>query len=98
MSIVELVDPFSEDSGPVRTGNVEARGTFNIGFVFSGALRKGNLIVLNVALQSLNLGSKPDGLSVVGLLGLVDSANSSTQYSLESGGIKVGDVPKESVQ
>ena len=34
----------------------------------------------------------------MGLLGLTDSANSSAQYSLESGGIKIGDISKEGVQ
>ena len=54
--------------------------------------------MLNVMLQHLNLNPESDGFLVIGLLGLADSANSSAQYSLESGGIKVGDISEESVQ
>ena len=54
--------------------------------------------MFNATFQCFNLSVKPNGFAVVGFLGLVDSANSFTQYSPESGGIKVGNIPKEGVQ
>lgn len=54
--------------------------------------------MFNVALQHLDLGVELNCLSIVCLLGLANSANSSAQYSSEGGGIKGRNVPEEGIQ
>ena len=98
MFVIELMDPLGKDSGLVGTRDVETGGPFNIGLISFWTFGKSDFIVFNAAFQCFNLSVKPNGFAVVGFLGLVNSADSSTQYSPESGGIKVGDIPKKGVQ
>ena len=97
-SIVELADPLGKDSSLVRAWYVEIGGPTFVGFIPLGTVRVQDFVVLDVPFQHLNLGTKSHCLPVVGLLGVVDSANSSTQYSSESGGIQIGNVLEENVQ
>lgn len=98
MSIIELMDPFGKDSGPVGAGNVETEGSANISLIPFGAVWVCDLIMFNLSLQHLDLGIVSNCLPIVGFLGLVDSADSFAQYSSESGSIKDGDITEEGIQ
>lgn len=98
MSIIKLVDPFGKDGGLIGARYVETGSPPLVGLILLGTVRVDDLIVFNAALQFLDLGPVLIHFSIVGILGLMDSANSSAQYSMESGGIKVRNISKEGIQ
>jgi hypothetical protein len=97
-SVVKLADPFGKDCGFIGTGYVETEGPPCVSFIPLRAVGIGDFIVFDASLQHLDLPPKLNSFLGMGFLDLADSADSSTQYSPESGGIKVGDFSEEGFQ
>ena len=97
-SVVELTDPFGKDCGFIGARYVKGGGSSRIGLVPIWAIGIGDLVMFNASFQHLDLPPELDCLLSVGLLNLADSADSSTQYSPESGGIEGWYVLEEIVQ
>ena len=97
-SVVELTDPFGKNHGFVGARYIKARGPSLVGFVFLRAIGVKDFVMLDTALQHLDLGAESHYLPVIGFLGLTDSANSSAQYSPESGSIEGRDISEEIIQ
>ena len=53
--------------------------------------------MFEVAFQGFNLGAESSSFAGVGFLGLVDSVDSSVQYTPEGGGIKGRNIVEEGV-
>lgn len=96
--VIELVDPFDKNCGFVESQNVEARGSASVWLIALGAVRIGELVMLKVTFQGFNLCVESSSLTSVGLLGLMNNADSSTQYSPEDDGIKGRYIIKKGVQ
>ena len=97
-SVVELADPFGKNCSFVGAGYVKTGGPPLIGFIPLRTVGVKDLVVLNAALQHFDLGAKSHRLSVMGFLGLADSADGAAQYSPESDSVEGGDVAKKGIQ
>lgn len=75
--IVELVDPFDKDSGLIGARYIEAGSPPLVRLIPFGIVRVDDFIVFNATLQCLDLGPVSTHFSIVGILGLIDSADSS---------------------
>jgi hypothetical protein len=97
-SVVELLDPFGEDSSPIRARDVERGSPSHIVLVALWALGVLDLVVLDASFQGFDLDAEPHLLAVVGLLVLPQSPDGSAQNSPKCDDIEIGNVLEKEIE